>query len=153
MKAPEQYDPSKPSNTNGIPSSSRQQSNKSPAIPAGTPTITQNQKRTAQAENKPFQWQFLLPKYWGIWLLFLVMLWCTEAVSDRFRQFKIMEFSFRKMGQKVIFFHTPIDLYTKRSIHQELIHQGSIHQQVGWSFLAKIAVFLFFETKKIQNQS
>ena len=74
MKAPEQYDPSKPSNTNGIPSSSRQQSNKSPAIPAGTPTITQNQKRTAQAENKPFQWQFLLPKYWGIWLLFLVML-------------------------------------------------------------------------------
>ena len=73
MKAPEQYDPSKPSNNNSVPPSMKKSAN-SPAIPAGTPTITQNHKRTAQAENKPFQWQFLLPKYWGIWLLFLVML-------------------------------------------------------------------------------
>ena len=73
MKAPEQYDPSKqPPNTSPPPSV--QQSNKSPAIPAGTPTIKQTHKRTAHADKKPFQWQFLLPKYWGIWLLFLLIL-------------------------------------------------------------------------------
>ncbi len=73
MKAPEQFDPSKPSANSSVPPSMKQ-SAKSPAIPAGTPTITQNHKRTAQADNKPFQWQFLSPKNWGIWLLFLIML-------------------------------------------------------------------------------
>ena len=79
MKAPEQYDPSKPS-TDGVPPNKQQsakssaQSHKSPAIPDGTPTITQTHKRTAQADKKPFQWQFLSPKYWGIWLLFCMIL-------------------------------------------------------------------------------
>ena len=73
MKAPEQYDPSKSSSKNHI-SPSIQQSIKSPAIPTGTPTIKQTHKRTAHAEKKPFQKQFLLPKYWGIWLLFFIML-------------------------------------------------------------------------------
>lgn len=73
MKAPEQYDPSKPPANSSVPPSTKQ-SAKSPAILAGTPTITQNHKRTAQADKKPFQWQFLMPKYWGIWLLFLIML-------------------------------------------------------------------------------
>ena len=69
MKAPEQYDPSKPSATGSTPPPNTQKPAKSPAIPAGMPTITQNHKRTAPIEKKPFQWQFLLPKYWGIWLL------------------------------------------------------------------------------------
>jgi len=79
MKAPEQYDPSKPS-TDGVPPNKQQsakssaQPHKSPAIPDGTPTITQTHKRTAQADKKPFQWQFLSPKYWGIWLLFCMIL-------------------------------------------------------------------------------
>ena len=73
MKVPEQYDPSKPSANSSVPPSIKQ-SAQSPAITEGTPTITQNHKRTAIAEHKPFQWQFLLPKYWGIWLLFLLML-------------------------------------------------------------------------------
>ena len=74
MKAPEQYDPSKPSTKSSLPPSSTQQPAKSPAIPAGMPTITQNHKRTAPIEKKPFQWQFLLPKYWGIWLLAAMIL-------------------------------------------------------------------------------
>ena len=74
MKAPEQYDPSKPSTKSSLPPSSTQQPAKSPAIPAGMPTITQNHKRTAPIEKKPFQWQFLLPKYWGIWLLAVMIL-------------------------------------------------------------------------------
>ncbi len=74
MKAPEQYDPSKPSSKSSTPPQSMQQSAKSPAIPVGMPTITQNHKRTTQVEKKPFQWQFLLPKYWGIWLLLVVFL-------------------------------------------------------------------------------
>lgn len=73
MKAPEQFDPSKPSANRSVPSSMTQ-SAKSPSIPTGTPTITQNHKRTAQADNKPFQWQFLLPQYWAIWLLMAIIL-------------------------------------------------------------------------------
>lgn len=76
MKAPEQYDPSKPAKTD-IPAPTAAQHGKtakSPAIPVGTPTITQTHKRTAQADKKPFQWQFLLPKYWAIWLLLVIFL-------------------------------------------------------------------------------
>ena len=64
MKAPEQFDPSKAT-------TQRQSSHDqpSPPIAAGTPSITQTHKQTVQAEKKPFQWQFLLPKYWGIWLM------------------------------------------------------------------------------------
>ena len=74
MKAPEQYDPSKSTSKSSMPPPSIQPPAKSPAIPVGTPTITQTHKRTAQAEKKPFAWQFLLPKYWGIWLLFAIFL-------------------------------------------------------------------------------
>lgn len=73
MKAPEQYDPSKAQNTKpqySAPSSLA----KSPTLPVGTPTITETHKRTATAEKKPFQWQFLQPKYWGIWLLLAMVL-------------------------------------------------------------------------------
>ena len=77
MKAPEQFDPSKPSSPSSMPPPSKAPQNKlakSPAIAAGTPTIKQTHKQTAQADKKPFQWQFLLPKYWGIWLLFAIVL-------------------------------------------------------------------------------
>lgn len=78
MKAPEQYDPSKPSKTDVPPPTGQhhKQSNmaKSPAIPAGMPTVMQTHKQTAQADKKPFQWQFLLPQYWGIWLLLAIFL-------------------------------------------------------------------------------
>lgn len=73
MKAPEQYDPSK-SPSKSSPTPNAQQSVKSPAIPVGTPTITETHKRTAKADKKPFQSRFLLPKYWGIWLLFFIIL-------------------------------------------------------------------------------
>lgn len=72
MKAPEQFDPSKSSAQNGTPPDAAAPHGKlakSPAIPAGTPTIKQTHKQTAQSEKQPFQWQFLLPKYWAIWLL------------------------------------------------------------------------------------
>jgi len=77
MKAPEQYDPSKSSSNIDVPAPTNTQRGntvKSPAIPAGTPTITQTHKCTAQADKKSFQWQFLSPKYWGIWLAFLIFL-------------------------------------------------------------------------------
>ena len=74
MKAPEQYDPSKAAAKDSMPNPMIQQPVKSPVIPAGMPTITQNHKRTAPIEKKPFQWQFLIPKYWGIWLLFAIFL-------------------------------------------------------------------------------
>ncbi len=75
MKAPEQYDPSK-ANSKNVQSSDKGHSNvkKSPAIPVGTPTITQTHKRTAEAHKKAFEWQFLLPKYWGIWLLLVIIM-------------------------------------------------------------------------------
>ena len=75
MKAPEQYDPSKASSQNTpAPNSARSKGNKSPAIPAGTPTITQTHKRTAQAIKRPFEWAFLKLQYWGIWLLLALVL-------------------------------------------------------------------------------
>ena len=72
MKAPEQFDPSKSKSKISMPSPNatpHRNPAKSPAIPLGTPTITQTHKQTAQANKKSFEWQFLLPKYWGIWLL------------------------------------------------------------------------------------
>ena len=75
MKAPEQYDPSKADNqTSTAPNSVSNKQAKSPALPAGTPMITETQKKTAQAEKRPFEWQFLLPKYWGIWLVLALVL-------------------------------------------------------------------------------
>jgi len=80
MKAPEQYDPSKPAKTDMPTPTAGEHNNKhskmakSPAIPIGTPTITQTHKQTAQEDKKPFQWQFLLPKYWGIWLILAIFL-------------------------------------------------------------------------------
>ena len=78
MKPPEQCDP-RPHSTQDIkssPISPNQQGthNQSPALPVGTPTITETHKRTAEAVKKPFQWHFLLPKYWGIWLLLAIIL-------------------------------------------------------------------------------
>ena len=75
MKAPEQYDPSKSKAQSSLSTNSCQTSAaKSPVLPIGTPTVTETQKRTAKAEKKPLQWQFLLPKFWGIWLLLALML-------------------------------------------------------------------------------
>ena len=75
MKAPEQYDPSK-ANSQSVQSSDKGHSSvkKSPAIPTGMPTITQTHKRTAEAQKRAFEWQFLLPKYWAIWLLLAMVL-------------------------------------------------------------------------------
>lgn len=39
-----------------------------------TPLLTQTHKQTHKADAKPFEWRFLSPKYWGIWLLFLLIL-------------------------------------------------------------------------------
>lgn len=77
MKAPEQFDPSQPDDAPSVSSSDiapHDQSSYSSALTKLTPTIKQNQKRSAQAEKKPFNRAFLLPKYWGIWLLFLMVL-------------------------------------------------------------------------------
>lgn len=43
-------------------------------IPEGMPSITENHKQTSIADKKPFQWQFLLPKYWGIWLVLALIM-------------------------------------------------------------------------------
>lgn len=43
------------------------------SIPKEMPTVSQLNKTLKNQEKpqkKPFQWAFLLPKYWGIWLLF-----------------------------------------------------------------------------------
>ena len=62
MKPPEQYDP-RPHSTQDIKSSPISPNyqgthNQSPALPVGTPTITETHKRTAEAVKKPFQWHF-----------------------------------------------------------------------------------------------
>ena len=46
----------------------------SPPIPAGMPSISQNHKQTHIEPKRTFQWQFLHPKYWGIWLAFALIL-------------------------------------------------------------------------------
>lgn len=68
MKAPEQFDPRK-SSSQISSSAPPDKGAKSPTIPDGTPTIRQNHKKTSDSERKPFQWRFLLPQYWAIWLL------------------------------------------------------------------------------------
>ncbi len=75
MKAPEQFDPSKSDLQNQTSSKHGRQNQyvKSPAIAAGTPTITQTHKQTAQDDKKQFEWRFLLPQYWGIWLLLIIV--------------------------------------------------------------------------------
>lgn len=76
MKAPEQFDPSKitkSSAPSASPSKALQQG-KSPAIPVGTPTITQTHKQTNATVKKPFEMRLLMPQYWGIWLLLALIL-------------------------------------------------------------------------------
>lgn len=76
MKAPEQFDPSKSDSKTSMPppnAATHGKPAKSPAIPDGMPTIKQNHKRIGQTDKKPFEWQFLLPKYWGIWLLIAII--------------------------------------------------------------------------------
>ena len=76
MKAPEQFDPSKSDSNISMPppnAATHGKPAKLPAIPDGMPTIKQNHKRIGQAAKKPFEWQFLLPKYWGIWLLMAII--------------------------------------------------------------------------------
>lgn len=80
MKAPERFDPSKPDTQVEAPSPSARQYDrpskltKSPALSKDTPTIKQTQKRDTSIDKKPFQWSFLLPKYWGIWLIMAMVL-------------------------------------------------------------------------------
>ncbi len=74
MKAPEQFDPSKTNKSRTTLSANKAQKSKSSAIPAGTPTIKQTHKQTSQADKKPFKVQFLMPQYWGIWLLLAIIL-------------------------------------------------------------------------------
>ncbi|MDO5651479.1 MAG: lipid A biosynthesis acyltransferase [Moraxella sp.] len=38
------------------------------------PNLTDTHKQTQLADKLPFEWQFLAPKYWGIWLLILMIL-------------------------------------------------------------------------------
>lgn len=38
------------------------------------PRLTDNHKQQNIADAKPFEWQFLLPKYWGFWLGMLLIL-------------------------------------------------------------------------------
>ena len=77
MKAPEQFDPSKSDSKTSMPAPNATAHGKpaqSPAIPDSMPTITQNHKRIGEADKKPFEWQFLLPKYWAIWLLMTIIM-------------------------------------------------------------------------------
>ncbi len=76
MKAPEQFDPSKSAAQNSMPPPSAAPHSKtaqSPALPDGTPTIKQTHKKVSDTEKLAFQWQFLLPKYWGLWLLLAII--------------------------------------------------------------------------------
>lgn len=45
-----------------------------PIKASDAPTLTQNHKQTHLAEPKPFEWAFLHPKYWGLWLAFALIL-------------------------------------------------------------------------------
>lgn len=83
MKAPERFDPSKPdAQDDGPPPNIEHHDNPSKlttppsslAPTKDTPTIKQTQKRDTSIDKKPFQWAFLLPKYWGIWLIMAVVL-------------------------------------------------------------------------------
>lgn len=38
------------------------------------PSLTDTHKQSSQAEPKSFEWAFLHPKYWGIWLAFVLIL-------------------------------------------------------------------------------
>ena len=68
MTAPEHFDPKR----DGV---AKTPSNTNTAIPIGdSPSLTETHKQTANAQKKPFEWQFLLPKYWGIWLMFALIL-------------------------------------------------------------------------------
>ncbi|MDO4450129.1 MAG: lipid A biosynthesis acyltransferase, partial [Moraxella sp.] len=41
---------------------------------AKMPNLTDTHKQTSMADKAPFEWQFLKPQYWGIWLLMLIFL-------------------------------------------------------------------------------
>ena len=38
------------------------------------PNLTDTHKQTHKADKLPFQWQFLHPRYWGVWLAMMVVL-------------------------------------------------------------------------------
>lgn len=41
---------------------------------ANMPNLTDTHKQTHKADKLPFRWQFLHPRYWGIWLAMMVVL-------------------------------------------------------------------------------
>lgn len=69
MKEPEHYNPKAPPQLADKPADI-------PRIPVGMPRIGALSKLNADAvsQKKPFQWHFLAPTYWGIWLAFLLFL-------------------------------------------------------------------------------
>ena len=77
MKQPQQFDPKNSFGKSFNDNLKTIQSTQKPlSIPKNMPMVSQIHKtrQSSQTTKKPFQWQFLLPKYWGIWLIFLVFL-------------------------------------------------------------------------------
>ncbi len=82
IKQPQSFDPQSaqsPTSSvhHGCSSGRCHSNNRALAIPKEMPTVSQLHKTLKNQEKpqkKPFQWAFLLPKYWGIWLLFALFL-------------------------------------------------------------------------------
>lgn len=84
IKPPEQFDPKQskfadPSKISAnelgqAPMTATKTSAKSPPIPTGMPSILDNHKQSHVEPKRPLQWAFFHPKYWGIWLLFVLIL-------------------------------------------------------------------------------
>lgn len=80
MQAPQQYNPKQPNQPSDHSDYDAQNKTKNniPNISIkNIPNVTDTHKQLNRQDAKPFDWRFLLPQYWGIWLGVMLLLPCV----------------------------------------------------------------------------
>lgn len=83
MQAPQQYNPKKhhthknSTQNSHSQNSNIQNSNVQKISIKNMPSVTDTHKQLTMQDAKPFEWRFLLPQYWGIWLGVVLLLPCV----------------------------------------------------------------------------
>jgi KDO2-lipid IV(A) lauroyltransferase len=137
IATPPIYDPSNPTaNSATINTGNASNPKKSPPIPAGMPSITDNHKQTHLAPKRPFEWQFLHPKYWGIWLAFALMLpWIYLPLAWQFwlgRKLGITIYHVAKSRQNDTLVNLRLAFPEKPAVERELMaKQIFVNQGIG----------------------
>lgn len=81
MQAPQQHYPKTSNQDSHAPSTQHAQHTQLSRVKKITitdmPSVTDTHKQLETQASKPFEWRFLLPQYWGIWLAMSLLLPCV----------------------------------------------------------------------------